>query len=343
MSKIQKYLDKICNKENLDLREAEEVFLSILTGGATPSQASAILTALRVKGETVDEITGAARVMRAKMIKLPIKPELKEKIVDTCGTGGDMKGSYNISTAVALTVASCGVPVAKHGNRSVSSLSGSADVLKELGVNIELTPEQSAKCLEKIGIAFLFAPLYHKSLINISPIRKELEIRTIFNILGPLCNPAEAKIQLTGVYSPALAPIIAEVAKNLEYKNMMVVHGKDGSDEISICGKTIVSELKDDKIYNYELTAQGYGIPLYEEKELEGGNTAYNAQALRDALKGTPSAYLDSVLINSAAVLKISGKAEDLEEGIKISRNIISSGATIKTLERLVELSGSFS
>ncbi len=343
MPLIQKYLDKICERENLTDRESEEVFLSIFNGGATPAQTAALLIALRVKGEAADEITGAARVMRAKMIKLPISAELKEKIVDTCGTGGDQKGTYNISTAVALVVASCGVPVAKHGNRSVSSLSGSADVLKQLGVNIELTPEQSAKCLEQVGITFLFAPLYHKAMHHLAHIRKELGVRTIFNILGPLCNPAETKMQLTGVFSPALVPTIAEVAKNLGFKRMAVVHGDDGSDEISVCSKTKVAELNNGEIKNYEINPEDHGFKIHNEEDLLGGDAIHNSFALREALKGVPSAYLDTVILNSAMSLKISGLAKNIDEGIKIAKNFLSSGAPIKTLEKLVEISASFS
>ncbi|MDX1949568.1 MAG: anthranilate phosphoribosyltransferase [Rickettsiales bacterium] len=342
MSLIQNAIEKLSCGIGLEEVETQDLFLAIINGGVTPAQIASILTALRVKGESPIELIGATKVMRAKMQKLQIDKNLQEKIIDTCGTGGDNKGTYNISTAVAIVVSSCGVPVAKHGNRSVSSLTGSADVLKELDVNIELTPEQSASCLEQIGLCFLFAPLYHKALASVSSIRKELGIKTIFNLLGPLSNPAQPVRQMMGVFARKFLPIIAEAGKELGYKHLVIVHGKDGSDEISITGSTYVCELIDGKISSYEINPQDFGLKVYNEDEIIGGNSETNAKALRDCLKGIEGAYLDSVLINSAMALKVSGRVENLEEGIKIALASIKSGNALKKLDRLVEISNSF-
>ncbi len=342
MSLILNAIEKLSNGIGLEEIETQDLFLAIINGGVTPAQIASILTALRVKGESATEIIGATKVMRSKMLKIPIDSVLQEKIIDTCGTGGDNKGSYNISTAVAIVVASCGVPVAKHGNRSVSSLTGSADVLKELDVNIELSPQQSASCLEQIGLCFLFAPLYHKAMASVASIRKELSIKTIFNLLGPLSNPTEPKRQIIGVFARKFLPIIAEAGKELGYKHLAIVHGKDGSDEISITNSSYVCELVDGKISSYEINPQDYGLKLYSEEEITGGNAETNAKALRDCLKGIEGAYLDAVLINSAMALKVAGRVEDLQEGIKIANASIKSGNALKKLDRLVEITNSF-
>lgn len=339
VSLILDSIDKLSEGGNLEQMEAEQLFLAILNGGVTPAQIASILTALKLKGEVTSEITGVARVLRSKMVKLPISKELKEKTIDTCGTGGDKKGTYNISTAVAIVVAACDVLVAKHGNRSVSSQSGSADVLKELGVNIELMPEQSAKCLEQAGICFLFAPLYHKAMAAVAPIRKELGIRTIFNIVGPLCNPAELDKQFMGVYSPKLLQVIPEVAKSLGYKKMMVVHGDDGSDEISICSKTKIAELENGEIKFSEINPEDFGFKIYPEDDLVGGDARENAKALRNTLKGEDCAYASAVILNAAAALKVAGKVASIKDGVKVAGEAISSGRAIKKLDRLVEIS----
>jgi anthranilate phosphoribosyltransferase len=339
MSEIKKYIEKISNHENLSQDEAGRVFQIILNGGATPAQIAATLMGLRLKGETIEEISGAAHAMRVKMQKLPIAPDFSTKIIDTCGTGGDKKGTYNISTAVAFVVAGAGVPVAKHGNRAISSRSGSADVLQALGVNIEAKPEISAEALQQAGVCFMLAPHYHKNLINVSPVRQELGIKTIFNILGPICNPAQPEMQVVGVFDKSLTVKIAEVLKNLGTKSAMIVHGDDGMDEITICGKTYVAELKDGFITEYEIHPEDFGFEIPSPEMLEGGEGVDNAAELRKLLDGSAGAYRDIVCLNAAAALKVAGKVKDLQHGINLAKASIDSGDAKAKLAKLVEVS----
>jgi anthranilate phosphoribosyltransferase len=339
MSEIKKYIEKISNNENLTQEEAGRVFQIMFNNGATPAQIAATLMGLRIKGESIAEISGAVQAMRAKMVKLPISDDLRHRSIDTCGTGGDKKGTYNISTAVAFVVAGAGVPVVKHGNRAISSRSGSADVLRALGVNIDATPESSAKALKESNICFMLAPIYHKSLVNIAPVRLELGFKTIFNILGPLSNPALPDYQVVGVFDRSLTLKMAEVLKNLGSKAAMVVSGEDGMDEITTCGKTYVAELKDGIIVEYEIHPQDYGIEIPKPEMLEGGEEVNNAAELRNVLEGGRGAYRDIVCLNAAAALKVAGKATSIHEGYAMAQQSIDSGAARMALEKLIEFS----
>jgi anthranilate phosphoribosyltransferase len=339
MSEIKNFIEQISEHKNLSQNESGRAFQIILNGGATPAQIAALLMGLRLKGETIEEISGAVQAMRVKMQKLPIESDFCPQIIDTCGTGGDKKGTYNISTAVAFVVAGAGVLVAKHGNRAISSRSGSADVLQALGVNIDAKPEISAQALQQAGVCFMLAPHYHKNLINISPIRQELGIKTIFNILGPLCNPAQPQMQVVGVFDKDLTLKIAQVLKNLGTKNAMVVCGADGMDEITICDKTYVAELKDGFITEYEIHPQDYGIELLPPEVLEGGDGIDNASELRKLLDGAAGAYRDIVCLNAAAALKVAGKVADIHHGLNLAKASIDSGAAKEKLAKLVEIS----
>lgn len=342
MSEISKYLNKVMSQHPLTSVESSRVFQIIANNGATPAQIGAFLGALGTKGIANEEISGATIAMRSKMIELNIKDELREKVVDNCGTGGDRKGTYNISTAASFVIAGADIPVVKHGNNSVSSKSGSADVLDALGVVLELTPEQSVDCLEKAGICFLYARLYHPAMKIVAPIRKEMGVTTIFNILGPLLNPAMPNRQVIGVFYKGWVPEICATLKELGHKHSMVVHGADGLDEISVCDKTFVAELKDGNITEYEINPEELGFNLHDEKDLLGGNAKENADALHGVLSGQDSAYADAVIINAAAGIYVGGKAGSLKEGVKMARDIISSGKAKEKLQKLVEITNSF-
>ncbi len=313
-----------------------------MNGGATPAQISAALLGLKTKGETVDEISGAVDALRHKMIKLNIPDDLRKKAIDVCGTGGDNKGTYNISTAVAFVVAGCGIPVAKHGNKAVTSNSGSADVLTALGVNINITPEQAAETLQQAGIAFLLAPIYHKSFVHVAPVRIELGTRTIFNLLGPLLNPALVEKQVVGVYSKELVLPICQVLQNIGVTSAMVVHGADGMDEISICDKTYVAELSNGKIHEYEITPESLGLERAVIDKLIGGDEKQNAIALKNVLTGAQNEYRLAVLVNAAAALKVAGLATNLEEGMHMASESIDYKKANQALNKLVEVSNGF-
>ncbi len=337
MNEIKRFIEQISEGKHLDVDEAGRAFQIIMSGGATPPQIAAVLMGLKKNGETSEEITGAVRAVRAKAIKV----KAPENAIDTCGTGGDGAGTLNVSTAVALVVAGCGVPVAKHGNRSVSSRSGSADVLKELHVNIEMKKETAEKCLEEAGMCFLLAPKYHPGMRHVGPVRAELGVRTIFNILGPLCNPAQTKYQVVGVYSEKLLLPIANVLKNIGLKTAWVVYGSDGLDEISIAAPTKVVELKDGNIKDFEVYPEEAGLASQPLKEIVGEDAIYNARKIKELLKGNHGAYRDIVLLNSAAALVVSGKAKDLKEGVALAAESIDSKKAAKVLERMVEISNS--
>jgi anthranilate phosphoribosyltransferase len=342
-NEIKKIIDKLGGHQNITREESARLFQIIMNGGATPAQIAATLLGLKTKGETVEEISGAVDALRHKMTKLTIPEDLRKKAIDVCGTGGDSKGTYNISSAVVFVAAGCGIPVAKHGNKAVSSRSGSADVLAHLGVKTDITPEQAAQTLEKAGSVFLLAPIYHKSFVHVAPVRTELGTRTIFNILGPLLNPAMVQRQVIGVYSKELVLPICQVLQSIGATNAMVVHGADGMDEISICDKTYVAELSNNKIHEYEITPESLGLEPAKIEKLIGGDANQNARALRDVLSGAQNEYRNAVLANTAAALKVAGLATNLEEGMLMASESIDYKKASQALNKLVEVSNSFS
>lgn len=325
--------------QGIDLSEAEmaECMKEIMEGKTTDTQIGAFLTALRMKGETVEEITGAARIMREKatIIKAP------EGVLDTCGTGGDMLHTFNISTTVAIVVSACGVPVAKHGNRSVSSQSGSADVMEALGVKIDLPPEKVERCLFDTDFGFLFAPLFHPAMKYAIGPRREMGIRTIFNILGPITNPAGAKRQIIGVFSDRLTEPLARVLGNLGAVDAMVVHGKDGLDEISISDRTRVSRFKGWNAETFYIEPVDFGIKRSKIEHIRGGNKYENAAITLSILNGEKGPRRDIVLMNSAAALIVAGKTEDLRTGFSIAAEAVDSGMAIKKLETIKKVTNS--
>ena len=298
---------------------------------------SAFLTAMRMKGETVQEIASFAKIMREYAVK--IYPKVKDA-VDTCGTGGDRIKTFNISTISAFVIAASGVPVAKHGNRAVTSKTGSADLLESFGIKIDVSPKITEKSIEKIGIGFLFAPIFHKAMKNVAKVRNELKIRTVFNILGPLTNPANVKRQVLGVFSPELTEKIANVLKNLGCERALVVHGMDGIDEISTIGKTKISELKNRRVETYFVEPEEFGIRRAKAKELRGGDIEYNKRIALELLKGRHSPMMDAVLLNSAAGLYVGDAVKTIEDGIDVAKNSIESGKAIKKLNELREMYG---
>lgn len=331
---IKEAIIKLSKKEDLTYQEAETVMDEIMSGQATPVQMSAYLTALSLKGETIDEITASASGMRAHCIKLLHEMDVLEIV----GTGGDGANSFNISTTSSLVIAAGGVPVAKHGNRAASSKSGAADVLEALGVKITIPPERSAEILEKINICFLFAQNYHIAMKYVAPIRKELGIRTVFNILGPLSNPAGANMELMGVFDEALVEPLAEVMANLGVNRGMVVFGQDKLDEISMSAPTSVCEIKDGKFQSYELTPEQFGYTRCQKEDLQGGTPLENAAITRAILKGEEKgAKRQAVCLNAGAALYIAGKAGTIEEGVRMAEELIDSGAALKKLEEFIE------
>lgn len=320
--------------QSIDLTEAEMmgVMNEVMTGAAAPAQIGSFITALRMKGETVPEITGAARVMREKATRIDAPVD---DVVDTCGTGGDESMTFNISTACAFVAAGAGVTVAKHGNRSVSSRCGSADVLKSLGVNIEAEVSRVEECLREAGIGFLFAPMLHGAMKYAAPVRRELGIRSVFNILGPLTNPAGARRQLLGVYDPALTDILAMVLNNLGSVHAFVVRGEDGLDEITLTGETRVTELKDGFIRTYHIKPEDFGFTRCSPEDLKGGDPELNAGIILDVLNGKKGPARDIVLLNSAAAIVAGGKAGRIEEGIALAHGSIDSGTALGKLEKL--------
>lgn len=331
---IKEAIIKLSKKQDLAYAEAEAVMDEIMSGQATPVQMSAYLTALALKGETIDEITASAAGMRAHCIKLLHNLDVLEIV----GTGGDGSNSFNISTTSSLVIAAGGVPVAKHGNRAASSKSGAADVLETLGVKITLTPERSAEILKKINICFLFAQNYHIAMKYVAPIRKELGIRTVFNILGPLSNPAGANMELMGVFDQSLVEPLAQVMANLGVNRGMVVYGQDSLDEISMCAPTSVCEIRDGKFTSYEITPEQFGYERCEKGALTGGTPAENAEITKAILKGEEKGpKRQAVCLNAGAALYIAGKAASIEEGVKLAESLIDSGAALKKLEEFIE------
>lgn len=332
---IKESINKVINSINLSQEESSLTMNEIMSGEATPAQIASFITALRMKGETIDEITGCAKVMREKVT--PIKPKA-DYLVDTCGTGGDNSHTFNISTISALVASGAGVSIAKHGNKAISSKCGSADLLKELGVNTDANEEVVTKCIDEVGIGFLFAPMLHPAMKHAIGPRREIGIRTIFNILGPLTNPAGAKSQVLGVYDPNLTEILAHVLKNLGSHHVFIVHG-NGFDEITTTGITNVTELKDGSIKSYTIKPTDFGINEVDKAELIGGTAEENAKITLSILKGERGAKRDIVLLNASAAIVVGSKASDFAEGIHIAEKSIDSGKAMEKLEMLRKVS----
>lgn len=342
---IVEAIKQVVDRRDLSSEEAELVLEQIMTGQCTDAQIAALLTGLRMKGETVDEVTGFARVMRRKAA--PVRPRSfvsaeiadteREALIDTCGTGGDVSGTFNVSTAAAFVVAGAGVRVAKHGNRSVSSQCGSADVVEALGVKLDLPPERISQCIDEVGIGFLHAPLLHEAMKYVALARRQMGIRTIFNLLGPLTNPAGANTQLIGVYAEQLTELLAQVLRELGSTRALVVHGMDGLDEVSISGQTKITELKNRELSTYTVQPEDFGLRRAPLKEIQGGDARQNAEIILSILKRNDGPRRDIVLLNAAAALLASYKAGDFKVGIELARESIGTGAALAKLHRLVE------
>lgn len=331
---IKEAIHKLANKQDLSYEESETVMNEIMSGSASPVQMSSYLTALSLKGETIDEITGSASGMRANCIKLLHNMDVLEIV----GTGGDGANSFNISTTASIVISACGVPVAKHGNRAASSKCGAADVLEALGVNINVSQEKSQQLLSDINICFLFAQNYHIAMKYVAPIRKELGIRTVFNVLGPLSNPAGANMELMGVYDEKLLYPLARVMQNLGVKKGMVVYGEDKLDEISISAETKVCEIEGDNLKTYTIKPEDFGYKMADKKELAGGYPPENAEITRNILNGADNGVKkDAVCLNAGAALYIAGKAGSIYEGVKMAEECIKNGSAYKQLEKFIQ------
>lgn len=331
---IKEYIGKIVNREDLTPKEMEYLFHNIMEGNLTDAQIGAVLIGLKMKGESIQEISSAARVMREKAIKVEVKD--RSKLVDTCGTGGDKVDTFNVSTISAFVVAAAGGKVAKHGNRSVSSKCGSADLMQALGVNIEMSPQKVAQAIDEVGLGFLFAPLFHPAMKNVIRQRREIGVRTIFNILGPLSNPAQTDYQLIGVYDANLVRPIAEVLRDLGLKRAYVVHGMEGLDEVSLSTKTLVGRLEDGEVQVYTVEPEDFGLKKVEIRELEGGDVEVNRQIALDILSGRDSSpKTEFVALNAAFSLQLIGVAGSIREGVEIAMETIRSGKPLEVLEKL--------
>jgi len=328
-------IGKVATGASLTREEAATAFEQMMSGEATPSQMGGLLMALRVRGETVDEITGAVAAMRAKMLRVAAPRDA----IDVVGTGGDASGSHNISTCAAFIVAGAGVPVAKHGNRALSSRSGAADVLAALGVKIELGPDQIGRCIREAGIGFMFAPAHHPAMKNVGATRVELGTRTIFNLLGPLSNPAGVRRQMVGVFSKQWPLPLAQVLKNLGSERVWVVHGSDGLDEITTAGPTSVAALENGAVRSFEISPAEVGFATVKPEALRGGDAAANAEALLGVLQGKDSAFREIALLNAAAALIVAGKAATLKDGVHLAAHSIDSGEAEGRLDRLIAIS----
>lgn len=334
MAELKPFIGSVAEGGLLSVDEARDAFNVIMSGDATPSQIGGFLMALRMRGETVDEISGAVAVMREKM--LPVKAPCDA--IDIVGTGGTGSGKYNISTCTAFVVAGCGVTIAKHGNKALSSKSGTADCFNALGLSLDLDVKGVETCIEEAGIGFMFAPNHHSAMRHVGPTRVELGTRTIFNLLGPLSNPANVSRQLLGVFSPQWVEPLAEVLKDRGSTSVWVVHG-DGLDELTTTGPSQISALKDGEINSFTLTPEDAGLQKVDVSELLGGDGVYNAKALKDVLQGAKNAYREIVLLNSAASLIVAEKTDDIREGVEISAKSIDSGAALGKLEQLISTS----
>ena len=330
-------IGKVATGSPLTREEAARGFETMMSGEATPSQMGALLMGLRVRGETIDEITGAVAAMRAKMLRVTAPADA----IDVVGTGGDASGSYNVSTCAAFIVAGAGVPVAKHGNRALSSRSGAADVLAALGVTIELAPEDVGRCIAQAGIGFMFAPAHHPAMKNVGPTRVEMGTRTIFNLLGPLSNPAGVKRQMVGVFSRQWVEPLAQALKNLGSERAWVVHGSDGLDEITTTGPTHVAALENGAVRQFEVTPEDVGLARAKPEALRGGDADHNAKALTEVLKGKPGAFRDIALINAAAGLVVAGRADNLKSGVAMATKSVDTGEAEGRLQRLIAVSNS--
>lgn len=335
MATFKDIIAKAADGLALSHEEAREAFDVILSGSATPSQLGGFLMALRVRGEAISEVTGAVATMRAKMLTV----DAPDDAIDIVGTGGDASGSYNISTCTAIVVAGCGVPVAKHGNRSLSSKSGAAEALSELGVNIDIPPETISRCIQEAGIGFMFAPLHHAAMKHVGPTRMELGTRTIFNLLGPLSNPAGVKRQMVGVFAQKWVLPVAEALKTLGSEKAWIVHGSDGMDEITTTGPTFVSELVQGQVSSFEISPSDAGLPIARMEDLKGGLPVENAKALREVLAGAKNAYRDVVLFNAAASLLVADRVSSLKDGVDMAAASIDAGDAADSLEKLVAAS----
>ena len=335
---MKEYINKVIEGKNLTTEEAAAAMDIIMSGEATPAQIGSYLTALRMKGETVEEITGCAKGMREKCLQLVGKGDL----MDIVGTGGDCTNTFNVSTVSSFVVAAAGVKVAKHGNRSVSSKCGSADVLEALGVKLDITKEQNEAVLEETGMCFMFAPAYHSAMKYVAAPRRELGTRTIFNILGPLANPAYANLQVMGVYSDKLVDSMAKVLSNLGVKRAMVVHGEDGVDEVSICGKTKVCEVRDGKLKSYTIEPKELGLSVAHPEDIKGGLAEENKEIALSILKGEKSAKRDMVLINSAVALYTALEGKSLKECVQMAAGLIDSGKALEKMQKFVEATQRF-
>ena len=334
---VSRAIDAVCAGDHLTADHASAVLTEIMEGRTDPVQTGAFLIALRAKGETADEVRGFARAMR----ELAVHPDIPEgtPTVDTVGTGGDSHGTFNVSTCAALVAAGAGAKVAKHGNRSVSSKSGASDVLGALGVKLDITPETVARCIDEAGVGFMWAPMHHAAMKHWAPVRAELGIRTIFNVLGPICNPANVRRQIVGVYARELIEPIANVLKNLGAEHVWVVHGHDGMDELTTTGSTSVAELKNGEIRVFEITPADAGLQPARLSDLVGGDAEVNAAAIRRVLAGEHGPFRDIVVLNAGAALVVAGLAESLEAGVAKAAAAIDSGAARAALERLIEVS----
>ena len=335
MDDILPFIDQVAKGQSLTASESAQAFKLLISGKASDAQIAGFLMALRVRGETVPEITGAAQTMRTRARAV----EAPSDAIDIVGTGGDAKGTYNISTCTALVVAACGIPVAKHGNRSISSRSGSADVLEALGVNLALEPSQVARCIRDAGVGFMFAQNHHTAMKYVMPARKELATRTIFNLLGPLTNPAGTKNQVIGVYARDWIIPLAEVMKNLGSHRVWVVHGSDGMDELTTTGPTFVAELHNNEVTSRIVTPEDAGLPLANPDDLLGGDARENAAAITALLAGETGAFRDIVLLNAASALMVANQAFDLKEGVLMAASAIDDGKAAATLAKLVAAS----
>ena len=333
---IQTALAQLLDGHDLTRDDARRVMDTIMSGEATPAQIGGFLVALRLKGETADEIAGCAEAMRAHV--LPVFPK-RDDLVDTAGTGGDGGRTFNISTAAALVAAAAGAGVAKHGNRSVSSLSGSADVLEELGFELALSPDRIAQSIDELGFGFMFAPTHHPAMKHAGPVRHELAARTVFNVLGPLTNPAGARAQVVGVYAPSLVPVIADVLAKLGARHAFVVHGAGGIDELSPAGPNLVCEVVDGDVRRREIDPLELGIPRCDPEELRGGTAAENARTIREVFEGAGGACRSAIVLNAAGAIAAAGHADDLAQGIPLAQAALDSGAAGERLEQLVAFS----
>ena len=332
------FIQKITSGQNLTEKETNKLFEILMRGEATDAQIGAVLVGLKMKGETVEEITAAANVMKKEAVSVPVKD--RSRLVDTCGTGGDKVNTFNVSTITAFVIAGAGAKVAKHGNRSVTSKCGSADIMEALGVNIEMSPQETAKAIDEIGMGFLFAPIYHPAMKNVIRQRKEIGIRTIFNILGPLSNPAEAKFQLMGVFDASLVEPLIKVLSYLGVERAYVVHGLEGLDEVSITNETLVGELNGNEISIYTVKPEDFGLKRTNVEDIKGGDLNYNLEIALKILTGKDySPKTDFVALNAGFALKISGLVNTVKEGIELARETIYSKRAFEVLEKLRELS----